>query len=286
MQPIEAQVAGRSRWRRRAACLLLAVPGVYVGVALVLMAFENSLVYHPTPAALSWEPPPRSDVRDIWLDPAEGERIHGWWLPAPDSPGALLYLHGNAGNLSHRGPTVVRLRDTLGLSVLIIDYPGFGKSTGTPTEAGCYRAADAAYDWLTNERKIDPRQIVLFGKSLGGGVATYLASRKEHRALALVKTYTSLPDVGSTIYPWLPVRLLMRNRFDSLSRIAACHRPVIVAHGTTDELIPFALGQRLYEAANEPKEFLAMPNHGHNDEFPASFYTGLREFLRKHRAES
>src|SRR5439155_18346402 len=126
--------------------------------------------------------------------------------------------------------------------------------------------------------------IVLFGKSLGGGVATHLASRKDHRALALVKTYTSLPDVGSRLYPFLPVRLLMRNRFDSLSRIADCCHPVFVAHGTTDELIPFALGEQLYAAAREPKEFLAMPNHGHNDPFPEEFYTALADFLSKHPA--
>jgi fermentation-respiration switch protein FrsA (DUF1100 family) len=276
----------RPRRRHWAVRLLITLLGTYVGIALVLMFFENALVYHPTPATVDWEPPASPDVRDVMLTMTGGGEIHSWWLPCPDSSGALLYLHGNAGNLSHRGPTILELRNALRLSVLIIDYPGFGKSPGVPSEEGCYRAGDAAYDWLTGEQKIDPRQVVLFGKSLGGGVATDLASRKEHRALALVKTYTTLPDVGSSIYPWLPVRLMMRNRFDSLSRIAACRRPVFVAHGTADEVIPFALGKRLYEAANEPKEFLAMPGHMHNDPFPLEFYAGLKAFLGKHPAEA
>jgi fermentation-respiration switch protein FrsA (DUF1100 family) len=262
--------------------LLLIVSGGYVGIALVLMLLENTFVFQPS---THLEPPPSPDIRDVMLTSSDGRAIHGWWLPSPGSTGALLYLHGNAGNLSHRGETIVQLREALGLSILIIDYPGFGKSTGVPTEAGCYSAADAAYEWLTQEQKLPPREIVIFGKSLGGGVATELASRKDHRALMLVKTYTSLPDVGSYIYPWLPVRMLMRNRFDSLSRITACHRPLLVAHGTADEIIPFELGKRLYEAANEPKTFLAMGGHSHNDPFPAEFYSGLKDFLDKHPAE-
>jgi uncharacterized protein len=270
--------------RRWVVRLLVIAIGTCVAVMVLLMFFENDLVFVPTPAQSYWVSPPSRDVRDVMLTTSAGEQIHSWWLPCPASAGALLYLHGNAGNLSMRGDTVLRLRDALDLSVLIIDYPGFGKSPGKPTEEGCYRAADAAYDWLTDEQHIAPGAIVLFGKSLGGGVATYLASRKDHRVLALVKTYTTLPDVAATIYPWLPVRLLMHNRFDSLSRIASCHRPVFVAHGTADELIPFTLGQRLYEAANDPKEFFAMPDHGHNDPFPDEFYTALKGFLEKHAA--
>ena len=273
----------RFGWLGRLALIPL---GAYVGITVLLMLFENTLVYPATPASVDWQPPPSKGVRDVALKSPSGDDIHAWWLPSPGSSGALLYLHGNGGNLSHRGDVIVKLRDTLRLSVLIIDYPGFGKSTGSPSEEGCYQAADAAYDWLLEDAKIAPGEIVLFGKSLGGGVATHLASRKEHRALALVKTYTSLPDVAGRLYPFLPVRLLMRNRFDSLSRIAECRRPIFVAHGTTDELIPFALGEQLYAAAGEPKRFLAMPNHGHNDPFPELFYDGLAEFLRNHPAKA
>jgi uncharacterized protein len=273
-----------SRAWRTAVRVLLVFGGTYAAICVMLMFFENALVFHPAPARSHWLAAPSPDVRDVVLASADGAEIHGWWLPRPGSAGALLYLHGNAGNLSDRGESIVRLREALGLSVLIIDYPGYGKSTGTPSEEGCYHAADAAYHWLATEQKIAPGEIVLFGKSLGGGVATYIASREVHRALVLAKTYTSLPDVGAHLYPFLPARLLMHNRFDSLSRIVDCHRPVFVAHGTTDELIPFALGKRLFEAANEPKQFLEFPGIGHNDPFPGEFYTALAAFLAKHPA--
>jgi fermentation-respiration switch protein FrsA (DUF1100 family) len=281
--PFPTHIVNRSSLRSIVRVLVIVLIA-YIAVVGLLMFFENTLVYHPTPAVVSWLSPPSPDVRDVFFTTTEGEQIHGWWLPCPGSTGALLYLHGNAGNLSGRGLTVVRLRDALGLSVLIIDYPGFGKSSGVPTEAGCYRAGDAAYAWLKDEQKIAPGEMVLFGKSLGGGVATLLGCQMEHRALVLVKTYTTLPDVARSMYPWIPCRLLMRNRFDSISRIGECHRPVFVAHGTSDELIPIALGQRLYDAANAPKEFLAIPNHGHNDAFPPEFYRALRAFLDKHPA--
>jgi uncharacterized protein len=281
MRQAQATPSALIRWRRLALRFASVLICTYVAIVVLLKLFENALVYHPTPATMHWVPAP-ADARDVVLTSADGGAIHSWWLPCPGSTGALLYMHGNAGNLSERRDTVVRLRDALGLSVCIIDYPGFGKSPGIPSEQGCYQAADAAYKWLVEDQKIAPAAIVLFGKSLGGGVATELAIRHDHRVLCLVKTYTSLPDVGCYLYPWLPVRLLMRNRFDSLSRIVDCHRPVFVAHGTADEMIPFALGMRLYEAANEPKQFLAMQGHAHNDPFPDEFYTALKTFLGKH----
>jgi uncharacterized protein len=265
--------------------LLVIALGCYVGIVLVMVFFENTLVFPATTAAQVWVPPPSRDIEDVTLTSADGTTIHGWYLPGPGSSDALLYLHGNGGNLSYRGDILLKLRETLNASVLIIDYPGYGKSGGAPTEQGCYVAADAAYDWLLKDKGVDPRRLILFGKSLGGGVATHLASTRTHRALVLIKTYTSLPDVGAHLYPWLPSRWLMRNRFDSLSRIGLCRRPVFVAHGTDDELIPFALGRRLYDAANEPKEFFAMPGEDHNAPLSEALFAQMRAFLEKHPPE-
>ena len=267
-------------WRRGLRLLALAA-GVYLGVIVVLLALENSLVYHPTPAGVDWQPPPAAAVRDVELTSADGSRIHGWWYPKAGADKALLYFHGNAGNLSHRGGAIAELHHELGVSVLIIDYPGYGRSGGSPSEAGCYAAADAAYDWLTKEQKVAPENLLIYGASLGGGVATDLASRREHGALILVKTFTSMPDVAQGLYPWLPVRWLMRNRYDSLTRIRQCRRPVFVAHGTADGLIPCAQGERLFAAANEPKKFLAMPGVDHNEDWGAGFFPALREFLHE-----
>jgi fermentation-respiration switch protein FrsA (DUF1100 family) len=191
----------------------------------------------------------------------------------------VLYCHGNAGNLSHRASAITSWQKELGQSVLIFDYPGFGRSEGKPDEAGCYAAANAAYDWLTQVQKVPPERILLYGGSLGGGVAVDLASRQPHRALVLVKTFTSIPDVAQSVYPWLPARWLVRSRFDNLEKIRQCTQPVFIAHGTADRLVPFAQGERLFAAANEPKRFLAMPGIDHNSGVTPAFYSTLRDFL-------
>jgi fermentation-respiration switch protein FrsA (DUF1100 family) len=221
-------------------------------------------------------------VQDVALTTQDGIAIHAWWWPTPGARDAILYCHGNAGNLSHRGEVMGKLRELLGASVLIFDYPGYGKSAGKPSEQGCYQSADAAYDWLIQAQKIPAGNILIYGGSLGGGVAVDLASRREHRAVVLFNTFTSAPDVGRSLYPWLPVRWLMRNRFDSLNKIGNCHKPVFIAHGTADALIPFRLGKELFEAANEPKMFFAIDGGDHNSALPAHCFQQLREFLAEH----
>jgi len=259
----------------------------YLGLVVMLMLIENRLLYHPTSAAQRWIDPPVPDIQDIELTSTDGTRLHAWWLPAKGSETAILYCHGNAGNLSYRGGSIAKLRDRLGASVLIIDYPGYGKSEGAPSEKGCYAAADAAYDWLTHEKKFASKNVLLYGASMGGGVITRIASTREHRALILVKTFTSAPDIASDLYWWLPVpkRALMSNHFDSLSRIDQCKRPVFIAHGTADEMIPHAHGERLYAAANEPKRFLSMPGADHNGQLPEQFFDSLKDFLLAYPAK-
>ena len=268
-------------WPRRLLRFLALAACVYLGVILVLAIFENWLVYFPT-SAQDWIPPPSAEIKDIELTSADGTRIHAWWWPVAGSNGAIVYCHGNAGNLSSRGPTLKKIRDALGESVLIFDYPGYGKSGGKPSEKGCYQAADAAYDWLLKQN-IDPEKVVIYGGSLGGGVAVDLASRKKHRALVLTKSFTSLPDVGQHLHPWLPVRWLMRNRFDNLGKIGGITSPVFIAHGTADSLVPFEQGQRLFAAANEPKQFMQVNGGDHNDPLPAEFFQNLQAFLRNSR---
>jgi fermentation-respiration switch protein FrsA (DUF1100 family) len=245
----------------------------------VLLALENRLVYHPTRPAEEWEPPPAPEVQDLQLTSADGTAIHAWWWPTQHASGAVLYCHGNAGNLSSRGPTLGKVRQALGESVLVFDYPGYGKSGGSVSEEGCYRAADAAYHWLVHDRHIEPERIIIYGGSLGGGIAVDLASRRKHRALVLTKTFTTLPDVAGNLYPWLPARWLMRNRFDNLGKIGKCQGPVFFAHGTADRIVPYVLGQRLFAAANEPKELFTVPGADHNEPLPAEFFQRLRDFL-------
>src|SRR5262245_29071594 len=215
-------------WRCGRVAILSAI-GSYVGVCLVLMWFENSLVYHPAKAQDDWEPQPVADIEDVFLTTASGTRIHAWWLPCSGAELAVLYCHGNAGNLSHRGGSIVKMREILRTHVLIFDYPGYGKSEGRPSERGCYEAADAAYAHLTDARHVAPGKVLLYGGSLGGGVAVDIAARKPQRALILAKTFTCAPDTGAAMFPWLPVRWLMCNRYDNITKIKQCTRPVFIA---------------------------------------------------------
>jgi uncharacterized protein len=265
-------------WRRCLARLVVFAALMYLGVIVVLLMLENWLVYHPS-GLDNWQPPPSPQIQDVDLATADGTKIHGWWLPCADTQQALIFFHGNAGNLSWRGDALVALRDLLGVSVLSVDYPGYGKSGGKPTEAGCYAAADAGYAWLTETEKIPGEQILIFGESLGGGVAVDLASRRPHRALILDRTFTSVPDVGQTVYPCLPVHWLMRNRFDSLSKLDKCRQPIFIAHGTADQVVPFGHGEKLFQAAHEPKHFMRIEGGEHGTPLAPAFFTELKAFL-------
>jgi fermentation-respiration switch protein FrsA (DUF1100 family) len=172
------------------------------------------------------------------------------------------------------------IRKELRQSVLIFDYPGYGKSEGHPGQAACCAAADAAYDWLRTKAQIPAERILIYGGSLGGGPAVDLASRRRHRALLLACTFTSLPEVRQSHYPWLPVRWLMRNRFDNLSKIKICRGPVIIAHGSDDSLFPFAEGEALFAAAAGPKLFLPPYGHGHVDPDEV-FFRDANRFLER-----
>jgi len=269
----------KKSWRRRLFRLLGLAACIYLGVIIVLLALENKLVYHPTGPTEEWSSPPAPEVQEVELTSADGTPIHAWWWPKEGVQGAVIYCHGNAGNLSSRGPTLGKIRQALGESILIFDYPGYGKSGGAVSEKGCYLAGDAGYDFLVHEQGIDPERIIIYGGSLGGGIAVDLAARKKHGALVLTKTFTSAPDVARNLYPWLPVRWLMRNRFDNLGKIGKCHGPVFMAHGTADRLVPYALGQRLFAAANEPKELFTVAGGDHNDPLPPEFFQRLRDFL-------
>jgi fermentation-respiration switch protein FrsA (DUF1100 family) len=273
-------------WRKWTGRILRITVASYLGIVLVLMFFENRMVFVPTHHTDDWWDAPSASWEDVILESEDGTRLHAWWCPHPGATGALLYCHGNAGNLSHRGRTIQAIHAELGVSVLIFDYPGYGKSEGRPTEAGCYAAGEAGYRWLTREKQIPDQKVLFFGNSLGGGVATYLAEKHPHQALILSKTFTSLPDVGQGLYPFLPIRWLMRNRFDSLSRIKNCTRPVFITHGKEDGLIPFSHAESLYEAANSPKFFLPVEDGDHNSPLNREFFNALKSFLAEAEAPS
>lgn len=247
--------------------LLSSLAIAYGAVVVLVYLFQSRLVYFPQ---IGREVAVTPQVYGLAFDPvtiatADGEQLAGWGVPAESARGTVLIFHGNAGNISHRLEYLTMFH-RMGYSSLIIDYRGYGRSTGSPSEEGTYRDAEAAWRWLTVERGVNGGEIVLFGESLGGAVAVWLAARVAPRALVLSSTFTSVPDLGAQVYPFLPVRLISRFSYDNLAAIRAVKAPVLVAHSRDDEIIPFTHGRTLYEAANEPRQFLEMRG-GHNDGF-------------------
>ena len=269
--------------RRRLLRWALLLVITYLGIVAVFWLFERRLVFHPNSADVSWRKPEDERSQDVSFPAADGNTIHGRWIP-PETPhaGAVLLASGNGGNLSHRARFAADLRKTLGAGVLQFDYPGYGKSTDAPTEASCYAAGEAAYQWLTEVQKVPPNRVILCGESLGGGTAVELATRHDHRALVLIYTFTSLPAAAKYHFPFLPVHTLMRTRFDNLSKIGRCPRPVFFAHGTADRTVPFRHSEQLFAAANEPKHFLRVEGGSHTMELNEPFLSELTKFLSEY----
>ena len=252
-----------------------------VVLSTALFGGREGLPFHPvkeivaTPSALGM----RYD--DIRVRTDDGETLSGWFVPAAEDgngPGAgltVLFFHGNAGNISHRLESIA-IFNGLGLDVLIIDYRGFGQSTGKPSVDGTVRDAEAAWRWLTVEKGVASDRIVIFGRSLGGGVAAALAATAQSRALILESTFTSLRDVAKDMFPWAPVRLFLPQDFDSPAALAKVRVPLLVVHSPDDEVVSFRFGQSLFDGYNGPKRFMQL--HGsHNAGFLESRNRYVRE---------
>jgi len=257
---------------------------IIAGVLACFLArrFERSMIYHPDP---NLEVSPASiglAYNDVTLTVSDGTQIHGWWTPAESSRAAILFCHGNAGNISHRLESI-RIFHQLDLSVFIFDYRGYGKSAGSPSEEGTYQDAAAAYDYLREYREISPGKIIIFGRSLGGAVAIELAGKEEAGALICESSFTSAVDMGKLIFPYLPTNLLVFDRYDSISRIGELSLPKLFIHSREDDIIPFKQGERLFQAASPPKEFLEIRGD-HNEGFLESeeiYRKAINNFLKE-----
>jgi hypothetical protein len=236
-----------------------------LALAAGLVIFEEKLIYFPS-RDLEWAPADLGLVHEeVFLATSDGTRIHGWYLPAKEAGiETVLVCHGNAGNVSDRLDRAVRLQKELAVNVLLFDYRGFGRSEGSPDEEGTYQDGLAAYRYLTEKRGIAPTSIVLFGESLGAAVAIELAGRVKAGALVLEAPFTSIRAMAKVAYPFLPT-FWVRTRYDNLSKIGELEMPVLIFHGTRDDVVPFAQGEELYRAAREPKAFVAVEGAGHSD---------------------
>lgn len=261
----------------------------YLLVVLLMTMLERRLVY-PTPpdASGDWSPP-GSDYEDVWIEvPAlkpsgEPTRVHGWFLDHPEPLDTVLYCHGNGVDIARLLELGRLLRDELDAAVLLFDYRGYGKSVGKPHEAGVVADGLAAQRWLAERTGRSLDRTAVFGRSLGGGVATAIVAEQGAQALVLQSTFTRITDAAASHYPWLPVRWLMRNRYDSLARLARYEGPVLISHGDRDEVVPYEHGRRLYESAPGEKRFVRLEGRTHNQPQPGSYYPVLRDFLAASR---
>lgn len=269
--------------------MVAGVFAAYLVVVTLLWWKQDALLYFPERDYVAL--PERSGLRheDVRLVTADGAHIHGWFLPAGDGRGkeersrparaSVLYFHGNGGNVSNSLFFLGELHDA-GFETLAVEYHGYADSEGRPSEANLYRDADAAWEWMTKVHGVEGTRVVVWGHSLGTGVATYLAERQRPGALVLESPFTSVPDVGAAAYRWLPVHVLASSVFPNRARVARIECPVLVAHSPTDEVIPYAMGKAVFAAAREPKRFLELRG-GHNDGFDATpgVWDAVDEFL-------
>ncbi len=279
---------------------------VYIGKCIRFYRIQSAFIYNPHIGLEIKSKNKTIEHEEITYRTTDGITIFAWYVPfipethhAVDEPdvgvdlqepitpgvagsprGVILFCHGNAGNISQRIDSLEIFRQ-LGFSTFIFDYRGYGKSKGKPSEKGTYLDAEGAWNFLVSEKKVKPEEIIVFGRSLGGGVASYLAQKYQPRALIIESSFTSIADMARVLFPWLPVKLLLRFKYNTRERLKDIHCPVLIIHSPDDRTIPFICGQVLYETANPPKRFLRIKGE-HLYGFINSkkiYIEGLQEFF-------
>jgi len=238
----------------------------FVLVVVGLQALEKQLIYFPPryPSGFPPEQTYKGEVEEVWLDTTDGIRINAFYRSNPASKQALLWFHGNAENIGS-GLVQMRMLAKVGVNILAVDYRGYGKSEGRPNEAGVYQDADAAYEYLVNRRHFRPEDIFIYGHSLGGAVAINMASRQPCGGLIVQSSFTNARAMTRQIFALPLIEYLVKSRFDSEQVIRNVQAPILVVHGTRDDVVPFAMGQRIFAAAPDPKRFYQIEGAGHNN---------------------
>ncbi len=258
----------------------------YGALMLRVYLLQERLLFHPDqPSRVISATPAKINLafEEVRLSTPDKVELYGWFVPAPRravNPKVILFFQGNAGNISHRLDSI-RIFHDLGCAVLIVDYRGYGRSTGTISEPGLYLDGETAWLHLVRDRNYAPGDIVIFGRSLGGAVAARLARGRRPHALIIESAFTSVPDMAASLYPFLPARWLSRYRFDTLGQLAGVVCPVLVVHSRDDDVVPYSHGRRLFDAARSPKQFLELRgDHGQGFLLSGSHYSnGLQRFL-------
>jgi hypothetical protein len=256
---------------------------VYLGQGMMIYFPDDEITGTPDDIGLAYE--------DVVFTTTDGVRITGWYIPAlqgnPAGPttserATVLFCHGNAGNISTWLNRIV-LFNKMNLSTLVFDYRGYGKSWGSPSENGTYLDAQAAWDYLINTQNKLPARCIIYGHSLGGAIAAETALRNNPAGLVIESSFTSVPEMGARIYPWLPIRLIARYQYATIDKIGLIKCPKLIIHSPEDETVPFEYGRALYDKASEPKVFLQIQGD-HNNGFITSgevYVNGLKSFIDK-----
>lgn len=273
-------------WTQRIALLtlgtfpLITAPGcAALGRYSPTAGLESKGIFQPAKYPAGDWAPTAVLVQDAYFAAADGTKLHGWYVGHPQPIGHAIFLHGNAGNVTLLADTLRALNRRHNLAVLALDYRGFGKSEGSPTEQGVYQDARAARLWLAERERVAENDVILIGASIGGAVAVDLAASDGARGLVLANTFTSLPAAAQKQLPWLPMGLLLSTRMNSLAKIENYRGPVLISHGDADEVVPFAQGQALFEAVPGPKRLVTCRGCKHNDPPPEEYHAALGAFL-------
>jgi len=262
--------------------IIILAGGLYGALCLYLFLMQAKMIFYPNIPSRKLTSSPADiglEYESVSINTSDQVTLHGWFVPASEEKGALLFFHGNAGNISHRLDSL-KIFHGLGLSTLVIDYRGYGRSQGAISEHGTYLDAEAAWNYLTEIKNISPQKIVVFGRSLGAAIAAYSAEKHMPGALILESAFTSVPDMAAKLYPIFPVRLLSRFQYNTRQFLISVKCPVLIIHSPDDEIIPFENGLQLYRSAREPKRILKIKG-GHNDGFLLSgkmYIEGMEKF--------
>jgi fermentation-respiration switch protein FrsA (DUF1100 family) len=261
----------------------LVCASVYIAIAGYLYLFQRSYIYFPDKSRPNASLVGLPSLQETQVKTADGHSLLAWYVPPSEGKPVVLYFHGNGGTIEYRSHWLLEFANA-GYGVLMPEYRGYGRNQGVPTETGLYADGAAAMDFL-GEQGIAPNRVVLYGESLGTGVATYLASQHEVAALILEAPYTSITAMAGRHYPFLPVSLMLQDRFDSLSRMKQVRAPILIMVGERDEIVPPALGRELFAAAPEPKEFWSAPSGGHENLYALGAPEIVLDFMGRRTAD-
>ena len=250
----------------------------YLLILLFMYIFQRTFMYHPNvkntnPTNIQFE------YKEVYIDSEKDIKLKSWYSYSSPNKKTVLFFHGNAGELSARIYKLNKFHD-LDLNFLIISWRGFSGNKGKPTEQGLYKDAQSAVNWL-EERGINKKDIILYGESLGTGIAVELATKHQYSGIILESPYTSMIDMGKRFYPFLPIRILQKDKYNSLKKLNIIKSPILVLHGKSDTLVPFSMGKKIYDAANEPKYYYFPDFDNHMMTYDQNMMKNLSNFVNE-----